>query len=166
MKIKRLVRRLGLDRNPLRRRSDKIAVCLGALLLAGFLIGAPLLSAAAIGWVGHTGATRQRAEHTGLHVPAAPLPVTPPRVAFVGGAFGYSRILTGQAGPVERPWTGHLVVAREAIAAVVATATLGIVLLCMARAGWWVLDRRRLAAWGTAWAAVGPLWTKRFRSLG
>jgi hypothetical protein len=39
-------------------------------------------------------------------------------------------------------------------------------LLCLAWAGRWVLDRRRLAGWEAAWAAVGPHWTKRFRSRG
>lgn len=52
----RLARRLGLDGNPLRRRTDKIAVSLAALLLAVFLIGAPLLSMAAIGWAGRAAA--------------------------------------------------------------------------------------------------------------
>ena len=56
--------------------------------------------------------------------------------------------------------------AREVAAVVVVTATLGILVLCLARAGRWVLDRRRLAAWEADWAAVGPLWTKRFRSRG
>ena len=54
----------------------------------------------------------------------------------------------------------------EATAATVAIATLGIVLLCLAWAGRWVLDQRRLADWETAWAAVGPQWTKRFWSQG
>ena len=44
MKRTRLARRLSLDRNPLRRRTDKIAAGLAALLVAVFLIGAPILS--------------------------------------------------------------------------------------------------------------------------
>ena len=52
------------------------------------------------------------------------------------------------------------------MAGVVATVALGIVLLCLALAGRWVLGRRQLADWETAWAAVGPQWTKRFRSRG
>jgi hypothetical protein len=40
------------------------------------------------------------------------------------------------------------------------------VLFWLAEAGRWVLDRRRLAGWDAAWAAVGPEWTKRFWSLG
>jgi len=51
----RLVRRLALDGNPLRRRTDKIAACLAGLLLAIFLIGAPLLSVAAAHWAGGGG---------------------------------------------------------------------------------------------------------------
>jgi hypothetical protein len=44
MTVRRLARRLGLDGNPLRRRTDRTAVCFAALLLAMFLIGAPVLS--------------------------------------------------------------------------------------------------------------------------
>jgi hypothetical protein len=39
MTATRLARRLGLDRNPLRRRTDKIATCLAAALIAVFLAG-------------------------------------------------------------------------------------------------------------------------------
>ena len=119
------------------------------------MIGAPLLSAAAIGWAGHAGAAGPQAEHTGHRLPAVR---TPARAAFAGGAFGHSRILAGQAAPEGRPRTGHLaVMAREVTAAVVVTVTLGILVWCLAQAGRWVLDRRRLAAWEAAWAAVGPL---------
>jgi hypothetical protein len=58
------------------------------------------------------------------------------------------------------------VLADEDPAAAAATATLGIMLLCLAWAGRRVLDRHRLAAWEAAWAAVGPQWTRRFRSRG
>jgi hypothetical protein len=167
MKTTRLARRLGLDGNPLRRRSDKIAVCLGALLLAAFLIGAPLLSAAAIGWAGHAGAAGQGAELTGHRPPAVRTTDAATRTVPVGGAFGYSRILAGQSAPEGRPRTGHLaMMARDVTAALIVTGTLAILVWCVARAGRWVLDRRRLAAWEAAWAAVGPLWTKRFRSRG
>jgi hypothetical protein len=117
MKAVWLARRLGMDGNPLRRRSDRIAVCLGALLVALFLIGAPVLGVAAFGWASHAG-----------------------------------------AGPL-----GHAAAVRGFTAAAFATATLGIVVCCLARAGRAVLDRHRLAAWEAAWSAVGPLWTRRFR---
>ena len=50
----------------------------------------------------------------------------------------------------------------ETTAAVVATAALGIVLWGLAWAGWWLLDRRRLAGWEAAWATVGAPWARRF----
>ena len=59
MMAPRIARRLGLDRNPLRRRADKIAALLAALLVAVFLIGAPMVSAAAIGWAGRSEAAWQ-----------------------------------------------------------------------------------------------------------
>jgi len=56
----RLARRLGLDGNPLRRRTDKIAARLAALLVAVFVVGAPMLSVAAVSWAGRTGASLQQ----------------------------------------------------------------------------------------------------------
>jgi hypothetical protein len=145
MKTTWLARRLGLDGNPLRRRSDRIAIHLGILLLAVFLIGAPQLSVTAIAWAGHAGAAGPQAEHDGHPTSAIRMPAGPTALDVP-------------------PRTGHFaVVAREATAAVVATAALGIMLLCLAWAGRRVLDRRRLAAWEEAWAVVGPQWTRRFR---
>jgi hypothetical protein len=77
------------------------------------------------------------------------------------------RLWVNAAGsPAGPPLNDHLVPAYEATAAVVATVTLAIMLLCLAYAGRWVFDRRRLAGWEAAWAAVGPQWTRRFRSRG
>jgi hypothetical protein len=42
MKTTRLARRLGLDGNPLRRRTDKIQACQAVLTLVVFLMGAPV----------------------------------------------------------------------------------------------------------------------------
>jgi len=68
--------------------------------------------------------------------------------------------------PAHPPPSHRAVLARQATAAVVATIALGIVLLGLAWAGRWVLDRRRLAGWEAAWASVGPQWTKQFPSRG
>ena len=77
------------------------------------------------------------------------------------------RLWVDSAGsPTGIPLNHRLVLAQEATAAVIATVALGIVLLCLAWAGRWVLDRRRLADWQAGWAAVGPQWTRRFRSRG
>ena len=195
MKKTRLARRLGLDGNPLRRRIDKIAACLAALLMAVFLTGAPMLSVAAARWAGHAAATAQRAARSWRQVPAvllrgAPLPA-------LGWAFGSSwvparwtapdgqeragripvssrlaagrtvRLWVDTAGSPTGPPPSHgAAVASEALAAAFASVALGAVLWWLAGAGRWVLDRRRLAAWEAAWAAIGPQWTWRFRSRG
>ena len=77
------------------------------------------------------------------------------------------RLWVDRAGsPTAPPLHHHGVAADEAAAAVAAIAALGTALLCLAWAGRWMLNRRRLAAWEAAWAAVGPQWTRRFRSRG
>jgi len=193
MNTTRLARRLGLDGNPLRRRIDNIAVGLTALLIAVFLIGAPVLSMAAARWAGHAAATEQRAARSRRQVTAILLqPASPPAVA--NGVFGSSLVPArwtapdGQeragripvstalaAGHTVRLWVdaaGSLAgpppsydapVAGEALAAAAATVALGMVLWWLGRAGRWGLDRRRLAAWEAAWAAVGPQWSKPTR---
>jgi hypothetical protein len=68
-RVRRLAYRLGLDANPLRRRTDKIATFLAAQLLLVFLVGAPLLAITAYGWAGRVGAAEQRAERCGERFP-------------------------------------------------------------------------------------------------
>jgi hypothetical protein len=190
------MRRLGLDGNPLRRRNDKIAARLAALLVLAFLIGAPLLSLVAVGWAGRAAAAEQAAMRSWRRISAVLLQAAPPPAA-AGGILGVSRVRArwiapgGQARSGRIPVSAHLaagrtvrlwvdaagwptgpppdnwaVLTRQAAAPVVVSAALGIALLCLAGAGRWVLDRRRLAAWEAAWAAVGPQWTRRFRSRG
>lgn len=196
MKTSRLARRVGLDGNPLRRRTDKLAACAAALLLAAFLAGAPLLSAAAVGWANRPAAAGPQSEHSWQQVPAILLRAAPSPGA-IHGLIGHPRVLARWTAPDGQARTGRIpvsaglaagstvllwvnaagwpvgprlsrgaVLAREATAATVATSVLAAMLLCLARAGRWMLDRRRLAAWDTGWASVGPQWTKRFRSRG
>jgi hypothetical protein len=195
MKTTRLVRRLGLDGNPLRRRIDKIAACLAALLMAVFLIGAPMLSMAAARWVGHAAAAGQRAARSWRQVPAALLRGEP--LPDVGWVFGTSWVTARWTAPDGHQRAGSIPVSTslaaartvqlwvdtagsptgppprygaptvsEALAAVLATGALGVVLWSLAGTGRWMLDRRRLADWEAAWTAVGPQWTWRFRSRG
>ena len=196
MTATRFARRLGLDGNPLRRRTDKVAACLAAMLVMAFLIVAPMISIAAVHWVGRTWAGGQSVTQSWGQVPAVPeqaaqgrsfsrgilgdfrvqarwtAPDGPRRAAAIpvsaGMAAGHTvpPWLDAAGRPVGRPRSHRAVLARQAAAAVVATAALGIVLLCLTWAGRWVIDRRRLANWEAAWAAVGPQWTKRFRSRG
>jgi len=186
VKTTRLARRLGLDGNPLRRRTDNLAACLAVLLLAVFVIGAPLLSVAA----GRAWVTGRPAERSWRQVPAVLLRAAPPITGWVytaptaparwtapdgrtrtgripvspGLAAGrtVSLWVNATGSPTGPPLTNRVVRAREAAAAVFVTVALGWVLLCLAEAGRWVLDRRRFADWEVAWATVGPRWTKRF----
>ena len=195
MKTTRLARRLGLDGNPLRRSTDKIATCLAALLLVMFLAGAPWLSVAAVSWTARAAAAAQQAARSWRQVPAVLRQAAP--ASTCGGIFGYCWVLARWTAPHGQGRTGEILVkaglgagssvpvwvnrvgwltgpppshravrASEAAAPVFVVLVLGIVLLCLAGAGRWALDRRRLANWEAAWAAVGPEWTRRFRSRG
>jgi hypothetical protein len=196
MTAKRLARQLGLDGNPLRRRTDKIAVGLAGLLVVAFAVGTPALSIAAIGWVGHTEAGRQLAAPS-RYVVRAVLRQATRMPSLQGGIGGISLVQARWTAPDGRARSGAIpvsvglaagstvplwvdvagrptgpppshpaVLAREAAVAVGVTIMLAIVLLCLACGGRWVIDRRRAADWEMAWAAVGPQWTRRFRSRG
>jgi hypothetical protein len=87
---RRLARKLGLDANPLRRRTDKIATWLMVQFLVVVLVGAPLFGIAAFIWAGHAGAAEQRAERSWREVPAVLLRSVPAPDSLAGGVFGYS----------------------------------------------------------------------------
>jgi len=191
----RLVRRLGLDGNSLRRRTDKVAACLAGLLLAIFLIGAPLLSVAAAHWAG--GGGPQQAGRSPHQVLAVLLRAAPDTATCTGAGPGYCwvpaqwttpdgkarvgripvstgppagstvRLSVNAAGtPIAPPPSPSTLAAREATAVVLTTCALGIAIWCLGRALRWMLDRRRLTAWETGWAAIGPQWTRCFRPRG
>jgi hypothetical protein len=191
----RLRRRLGLDGNPLRRRTDQIAACLGVALVAVFLIGASVVSMAAVSWAGRGAAAGRQAARSWRLVPAvvqkgAPAPAAwqlngyawvparwtaPDGQAWAGPVPVTAAVAAGQtvplwvnaAGtPTGPPPSRGAVVLDQAGAAAAGVVALGVVLLGLACAGRRVIDRRRLASWETAWAAVGPQWTRRFRSRG
>jgi hypothetical protein len=194
---RRLARRLGLDANPLRRRTDKIGALLTVQFLVVVLIGVPVLGTGVFTWAARAGAAQQRAERSWREVPAVLLRSVPVPGSFAGGVFGYSWAparwtapdgrarsgdipveagltagrtvplwVDGRGTPADAPLTRRAVLARAATMAAVAAVLLLIVLACLARAGRWLLDRRRLADWELSWAIVGPQWTKRFRSRG
>jgi len=104
----RLARRLGLDKNPLRRRTDRIAACLGAGLLIALLAGAPLLSMAAAHWAGHLGAAEQRAQRSWRQVSAVLLHGAPAPPAFAGGLYGGTWEPASWTAPDGRVRTGKL----------------------------------------------------------
>jgi hypothetical protein len=83
-RLARQARRLGLDRNPLRRRTDRIESSIAAGLLALFLIGAPLVAVMAGRWAHQGGLREQRSQHAWHQIPAQVLTSAPvlPRYAY------------------------------------------------------------------------------------
>ena len=69
-RLRRLARRLGLDRNPLRRRTDRIETWIMAGLLVLFLVGVPLAWFGVGRWAQQAGQDEQRAQQSWHPVPA------------------------------------------------------------------------------------------------
>jgi hypothetical protein len=186
-----LSRRLGWDRNPLRRRADRVEAAVVTGLLAGFLIGAPILAVVAGRMTDASELRRQYSERSWRQVPATLL-VSPAMVVAPG--FGSTdawvparwtapdhRIRRGLveldtaagAGQQVRVWTdaaGRLTgppVSRQAVqldvtlAVLIAPAALAVALLVTAGSARLVLNRRRAADWERAWDAIGPRWTRQ-----
>jgi hypothetical protein len=110
-RVRRLARRLGLDANPLRRRTDKIGTFLAAQLLLVFLVGAPMLAIAAYGWAGRVGAAEQRAERSWREVPAVLLMKSVPSPSsFASGLFGYSWVPARWVAPNGHVRSGQIAV--------------------------------------------------------
>ena len=109
-RVRRLACRLGLDANPLRRRTDKIATFLAAQLLLVFLVGAPLLAITAYGWAGRVGAAEQRAERSWREVPAVLLKSVPAPNSLASGLFGYSWVPARWVAPNGQDRSGNIAV--------------------------------------------------------
>jgi hypothetical protein len=107
-RMERLTRKLGLDNNPLRRRTDRIAACLGAGLLAAFLVGAPLLSIAAAHWAGRLAAAEQRAERPWRLVSAVLLRGAPAPPLFAAALYGGTWVPARWTAPDGRVRTGEI----------------------------------------------------------
>ncbi len=107
-RTERVVRRLGLDNNPLRRRTDRIAACLVAGLLIAFLAGAPLLTMATVHWAGRAGTAEQRAQRTWHRVDAVLLRSAPAPAAFANGLYGGTWVPARWTAPDRRPRTGEI----------------------------------------------------------
>ncbi len=73
-----LARALGLDRNPLRRRADRLGTAIALGLSALFLICAPVLAVLAGRWTHDAGQAQQRAERSWHQVVAVTLQAAPP----------------------------------------------------------------------------------------
>ena len=199
----RLRRRLGtcwltlmlrgrrLDRNPLRRGTDRAETIVLGALLAAFLATAPFAAHAAGTWGYNSAARQAQAQRATLVLATATLLRASPVLSGYGSTSGFAAearwrapdgpVRTGElfltadmaASPSTRIWvdrTGRLtgpplsgdqMTGRAQLAAGVAIGGLAAVL---ATAGWVVrrfLDRRRLSGWDAEWLANGPRWSPR-----
>jgi hypothetical protein len=155
----RLARALGLDRNPLRRVTDRAEAWIRVGLLGIFLIAGPMAALDAGHWAYHAGITAPRVPATPTHrVKPAALQPTPavtdlPRGGQGGRAWAWAGTRREGTGPSAR--TG------EMLAAAMTLAAMALTLLAAFRLTLAFLSRRRLATWETAWSRVGPQWSKR-----
>ena len=185
----RLTRGLRLDRNPLRRGSDRAETAMLGVLVAAFLVGAPFAAHAAGSWTYATYIREAQAQRAALHqVPATLLQAATPWSISEGGAEAQARwkapdgqtrtgqvfvssvapaggtvwVWTNQAGQLTDPPLQHSqVTGRADMARALAVAALAVTLISLGLAGRWALDRRRLAAWHTDWLATEPRWSSR-----
>jgi hypothetical protein len=187
----RLARAAGLDRNPLRRVTDRVLAWIRLGLVAAFLTGGSLAVTGAGHWMHTAAMSEARVQAAGRHSTRAvllgPAPIiTMPRLggqsaalARWQGSGGLPR--TGEvlaraglpAGSLVTVWldaSGKLtppplqpgqIAGRTFTAAAAAAVVLALSLLAALWLAQRIADRRRLAAWDAAWSMVGPQWTGR-----
>ncbi len=186
-RICELWRELRLDGNPLRRACDRTEVVLLACLLSAFVVGVPLAAMIAGAQAYGLGLRAERAERAawrqvpgvlfaaaaapgdaGHEVPVSARwtapdgarrtgPVTAPPGTPAGRTVTLWVDASGQ--PTGAPLQPAQVTGHALGAAVIAAAAVASALVCLGVLARWVLSRRRLAAWGAEWQAVGPRWT-------
>lgn len=144
--------RLLLGRNELRRPADRVEGCVVVALSAAFLTVTVMAAflAAHIYQSQQAVAARQG---PAVEVLAQAGPVVRPEPASAAMPRASWRLPNGAGG--SGPLTSAVVVA------IATTAGAGVLLLlsyCLCRLA---LERHRLAKWESAWAAVGPGWTRR-----
>jgi hypothetical protein len=151
----RLARVLGLDRNPLRRATDRAEAWIRAGLLGVFLIAGPIVALDAGHWAYHAGSAAARGPAAPAHRVRPPADRQAPAITGLlrGGPDGRAGARAAGTGSSAR--TGEVLVVVMTLAAV-ALALLAVLRLIRA-----LLGRRRLAAWETAWSTVGPQWSRR-----
>jgi hypothetical protein len=183
------LRLLRPDHNPLRRASDRVEAAVVAGLAAALLAGVPLAALSAAWWGYDAGVRTQHAQTSWRQVPAVLLanaatapagpgssalrsvpatwtapdgarrtgPVRAPVSARAGTAV---RVwVDASGGPAGPPFQHGQVVSLAALAALLASAGAGLVLLGAGRLARHMLDHGRLSAWDAEWQAIGPRWT-------
>jgi len=184
-RLGRLARGLRLDRNPLRRGSDRAETAMLGVLLAAFLAGAPFAAHAAGSWTYATSIREAQVQQATLRqVPATLLQAAPSNISNEANARWKApdgQVRTGQifapsgapAGSTVMVWVnqaGQLtdsplqtsqVTGRADMARALAVAALAAVLGIVGLVSRWALDRRRLTAWDAEWLATEPRWSSR-----
>lgn len=183
-----LRRGLGLDHNPIRRRTDRIESM--TILAAIFLVLASLPVALAIGFATHQHnmaiAAEQQAtrEQVAAVVTGSPVGTTEPGGATVFRAQAewvtadravhtgvvtvpatatqesVVNIWTSSDGlPVDAPLSSESAILRGALAMVGTMAALALLLRIGVGIARWRLNRRRLLDWDMEWRRIAPQWT-------
>jgi hypothetical protein len=185
------VRRWRIDRNPLRRATDRAATMVLAVLVAAFLIGAPAAALATGAWMHGMAQRAQLAQEASrTQVTAAVLAVTPPTPA--GGeelawqaqarwrapdgrvvthqvpvpsdiaVGGRLQVWTDRSGDLTTaPLVDSQVASQTASGEALGAIAAAVVLILAGTLAFWTLNKRRLAAWDADWQATGPRWTTR-----
>lgn len=161
-----LARALGLDRNPLRRRIDRVQRGLFIVLTVLFLVAAPLLATVAGHWTRAAGIRGLDTERAWVMAPrSAPDVRARTGVVPVGpaaAAGSSTREWVNRAGsPTRAPLQAGLLRENVALAECLTVYALAIVAFLIARAGRILLDRCRLAAWEEEWRSIGPRWRQQ-----
>ena len=149
----RLARALGLDRNPLRRPSDRAEAWIRIGLLAVFLIAGPMAALSAAGSAYHAGITAPSEQA----VPAQRASATALRPALGPGHLYWPSQARAGTPPQSTRTSAR---ASEVLAVVVTLALTALGLLAAQRLTLGLMTRRRLAAWEAAWSRVGPQWSR------
>jgi hypothetical protein len=153
--LTRLAHALGLDRNPLRRATDRAEAWIRVGLLGIFLIAGPMAALGAGHWAYHAGITVAR-------VPAAPTHrVRHTALQQAPTITDLLRVGQESRAGARGEGTGPSARTGEVLAAAMTLAAMVLALLAVLRLALALLSRRRLAAWETAWSRVGPQWSKR-----
>ncbi|WP_157172261.1 Rv1733c family protein [Nocardia pneumoniae] len=181
---RRTCRRVGLDRNPLRRREDRLQTGLAAVLVLVFLIVVPVLAVTVGGTIYRVETAAVQAETVRLHqvdatvieVGKAPLyaPVVPARVSWkdaegVTHTADYQSTTVVEPGSTVSIWLneGGVIVeppssTQAASKAVLLTAGALCGVSAVLGGSYWLvrrgLDRRRLRRWESEWVAADLTW--------
>ena len=184
-----LARRFALDRNPLRRTSDRIEAWALLAMTVAFVPLTALTAATASRWIEQSGSrelagqTLREVSATVLHAaPATATPLTgsvlfPVRARWIADGvmhLGLVRALPGtprgssvqiwvtRNGEVARqPLTSSELEGRATAAVVFAPAAVALAMCLLLSVLRRLLDRHRQAAWGAWWTLVEPRWSQR-----